>query len=257
VASAAWKETLSLLTRGLAHDLNNQLSCVVSLSELTATQLGPEHPCTQALNLIKKGGLRASQILQRLGQLHRSQTGQREFVNCSQAVGEAAELAQMILSRRVHVRTELPDATLAVHLDVAAFRQVLLELALNAGDAMPNGGILTFHVSSPTSAPALTHFRGTLPPLPCVCVSVQDHGQGITAHLLPRIFEPFFTTNPAKGCGVGLFNAVRFVENHQGAISVESTEGQGATFRLWLPQADLGEPPATTSPSSTNPTPRP
>ena len=162
----------------------------------------------------------------------------------------------MILSRRVQVRTELSNATLAVHLDPAAFRQVLLELALNAGDAMPNGGILTFHVSSPTSARLVTHSRGTPPTFPCVCVSVQDHGHGIAAPHLPRIFEPFFTSNPqAKGCGVGLFNAVRFVEEHQGAISVESTEGQGATFRLWLPQADLGEPPTSLSPSSTNPTP--
>jgi len=117
-----------------------------------------------------------------------------------------------------------------------------LNLALNAADAMPDRGLLSFRVTAYTQAQELTRAQGKFPRVPCACLSVQDNGAGISQRHLAHIFDPFFTTKPlTKGSGLGLYNARVFVEEHGGAISVDSTEGAGATFHVWLPQADFTE----------------
>jgi hypothetical protein len=127
-------------------------------------------------------------------------------------------------------------------MDAVEFRQVVLNLALNASDAMPKHGQLVFRVTEHAVAQDLAHCQGKFPRLPCLCLSVQDNGTGISARHLPHLFDAFFTTKPlTKGSGLGLYNARMFVEEHDGAISVDSAEGAGTTFRLWLPQADFTE----------------
>jgi hypothetical protein len=130
----------------------------------------------------------------------------------------------------------------AVYVDETELRQAIINLALNAVDAMPQGGSLTFAVSRHDAAPVLESGWGVSPRPPCVCLAVTDTGCGIPASRLPVIFDPFFTTKPAnQGAGLGLYNTRLFVEKHQGAIAVSSREGQGTTFRLWLPEADFTE----------------
>jgi two-component system, cell cycle sensor histidine kinase and response regulator CckA len=121
-------------------------------------------------------------------------------------------------------------------------RQVLVNLSLNAADAMADGGELLFSTALHEELPPLHAYQGGLPRLPAICISVSDDGCGIPAEHLNQIFDPFFTTKPLnKGSGLGLYNARLFVEKHRGAISVESTEGMGATFRIWLPKASFNE----------------
>lgn len=242
LSAAAWKETLALLTMGLAHDFNNLISGTVSLTELVLAQLGAAHPSTDTLKMIKQSSLQASQLVQRIVQLHRSKAGQREYLDFNQVVAEVVELVRKVLPRRIRVATEPAQASLPVYLDAVEFRQVVLNLALNAADAMPDRGALTFRVSAHTTPLLLINSQGQFPRLPCVCLSVQDTGSGINPRHLPHLFDPFFTTKPlTKGSGLGLYNARLFVESHGGAISVESTLGAGATFHLWLPQADFTE----------------
>jgi signal transduction histidine kinase len=242
LSTAAWKETLALVTMGLAHDFSNQLSGILSLTELVLSQLGRENPSAPTLDLIKQSALQASQLVHRIVNLHRSKTGLRQYLDLNQIVSELGELVRKVLPRRIVVETELAPGQLPVYLEAVEFRQVVLNLALNAADAMPQRGRLSFRVSVHTAAPTLTHCQGEFPRLPCVCLAVQDNGTGIAARHLPHIFDPFFTTKPlTKGSGLGLYNARMFVQEHGGAVSVESTEGAGTTFCLWLPQADFTE----------------
>jgi signal transduction histidine kinase len=239
---AAWKETLALLTMGLAHDFNNLMSGILSLTELMIAQLGPQSPQTPTLNMVKQSSLQASQLIQRIVSLHRSKTGVRHYMDLNQVVSELVELVCKVLPRRIRVETKLAEGPLPVYLDEVEFRQVVLNLALNAADAMPDRGALTFRVTAHAEPQELAHAQGQFPRLPCVCLSVQDNGTGISKRHLAHIFDPFFTTKPlTKGSGLGLYNARVFVEEHSGAISVDSAEGAGATFHLWLPQADFTE----------------
>ena len=242
LSTTAWKETLALLTMGLAHDFSNLMSGILSLTELILSQTAAEDKHLASLNLIKQSSLQASQLVQRIVSLHRSKTGARQYLDLNQAVAELVELVGKVMPRRIRIQTELPPGQLAVYMDAVEFRQVLLNLALNAADAMPHRGELIFRLTAHTTAPELVHVHGRFPRLPCVCLTVQDNGSGIAARHLPHLFDPFFTTKPiTKGSGLGLYNARVFVEEHGGAISVESTEGAGASFHLWLPQADFTE----------------
>jgi len=239
---AAWKETLALLTMGLAHDFNNLMSGILSLTELMIAQMGPDSPQAPTLLMVKQSSLQASQLIQRIVSLHRSKTGVRQYLDLNQVVPEMVELVCKVLPRRIRVETKLAAGQLPVYMDGVEFRQVVLNLALNAADAMPDRGRLTFQVMAHTEPQALAQAQGKFPRVPCVCLSVQDNGTGISERHLAHIFDPFFTTKAlTKGSGLGLYNARVFVEEHGGAISVDSVEGLGATFHLWLPQADFTE----------------
>jgi len=112
---------------------------------------------------------------------------------------------------------------------------------------MPKGGLLTVSTSRHETLPEMENLKGVAPSLPCVCLTIEDTGCGIKNRHLASIFDPFFTTK-AKGSGLGLYNARLAVEKQRGAISVKSTEGVGATFQIWLPEADLSEPPPQSAP---------
>ena len=242
LSSAGWKETLATLTMGLAHDFSNVLAGILSLSESFLAQIQPDHPFKEGLGLIKQNAWLACQLVQRIMNLHRCKTGEQNYHDLNEIITELVDLVQRILPRRISVQSELASQPLPLYVDAVEFRQVILNLALNAADAMPHRGRLVFRSSLHPEAPQLSHLHGSMPRLPCVCLSVSDNGCGIPPRHLPFLFDPFFTTKPVnKGSGLGLYNARLFVEKHAGAISVESTEGVGTLFQVWLPQADFTE----------------
>lgn len=240
LSTAAWKETLAVLTLGMAHDFRNIMAGIHSLSESYLAEVEESHPFQEGLTLIKKNSLQASQLVQRMINLHLGQTGERNYHNLNDIATDLVELISKILPRRIRVGTELTDVSLPVYADIVELRQVVINLLLNAADAMPQGGTLTLQTSQHDSLPALEHMKGALPRLPCVCLSIRDTGIGIKERHLASIFDPFFTTK-SKGSGLGLYNARIAVEKHQGAISVQSGEGTGTCFQVWLPQADFSE----------------
>ncbi|MFM1768328.1 MAG: hypothetical protein RJA22_857 [Verrucomicrobiota bacterium] len=243
LAAAAWKETLALLTTGLAHDFNNILAGVHALSESFLEQLDTAHPFHEGLTLMKRNTQSASQLVQRIIQLHHVRTGQRAYHDLNAAAGEAGELVRKVIPRRIEFSTRLAGEALPVYADAVELQQVLINLALNAADAMSERGTLQFRTAAHAAAPAAAAGGvGTPPAGPCVSLAVEDTGCGIAPRHLRTIFEPFFTTKPMnKGSGLGLYNARLFAEKHGGALTVESTEGRGTTFTLWLPQADFTE----------------
>jgi signal transduction histidine kinase len=242
LSSAAWKETLGVLTMGLAHDFSNIMAGIHSLSESFLAQVNDQHPFYEGLGLIRQQSMHASQLVHRIVELHHGKTGERNYRDLNEFMNDLVDLARKLLPRRVEVATELSSEALPVYVDGVEFRQVILNLTLNAADAMPNGGKLIYRTSLHHEAPPVCQLSGPLPRLPIVCLSVQDTGCGIPTRNLASIFDPFFTTKPMnKGSGLGLYNARLFIEKHQGAIWVESSVGVGTTFYLWLPQADFSE----------------
>ncbi|HOW67579.1 MAG TPA: ATP-binding protein [Candidatus Paceibacterota bacterium] len=242
LSTAAWKETLAVLTMGLAHDFSNIMAGIHSLSESFLTQIKADHPFHEGLALIKHHSLQASQLVHRIINLHHGKTGERHYHNLNEIVSDLVDLVQKILPRRVQVTTLLAPEALPLYVDAVEFRQVIINLTINAADAMPQGGKLLVQTSMHDDYPVCGHVEGSWPRLPAICLTVQDDGCGIHARYLASIFDPFFTTKAMnKGSGLGLYNARLFVEKHQGAISVDSTEGAGTCFRIWLPQADFTE----------------
>ncbi len=242
LSSSAWKETLATLTMGLAHDFSNILAGILSLSESFMAQTEAAHPFNPGLKLIRENALQACQLVQRMMNLHRSQTGVQNYVDLNEALAELTDLVQRVLPRRIVVETHPSSHQLPLYVDAVELRQVILNIALNAAESMPQRGRLVLRSELREAAPEPTHLVGKLPKFPCVCLSARDTGCGIAPRHLPFIFDPFFTTKPVnKGSGLGLYNARLFVERHRGALSVTSEEGVGTEFTIWLPLADFSE----------------
>lgn len=242
VSSAVWKDTLATLTMGLAHDFSNMMAGIIAYSEEFLSKTEPEHPFREGLALIRQNSFEAAQLVQRITNLHRCKTGERTYHDLNQLIAELTDLVKKILPRRIELEYKLNSDSLPVYMDGVEFRQVLLNLALNAADAMPNRGKLILSTRRLSKAVEIPNKQGTPPRAPVLCLSVQDTGCGIPERHLDSIFDAFFTTKPLnKGSGLGLYNARLFAEKHHGAISVESTEGVGTTFHLWLPEADFTE----------------
>jgi nitrogen-specific signal transduction histidine kinase len=240
LSTAAWKETLAVLTLGMAHDFTNIIAGIHSLSESFLAQMDDNHPFREGLSLVKNNSLQASQLVKRMINLHLGQTGERNYHNLNDIAGDLMELVKKILPRRIQLVADLSPLQLPGYLDAVEFRQVVINLLLNAADAMPRGGRLTLRTSRHEQLPVLENMKGAAPRLPCLCLTIEDTGGGIKPRHLASIFDPFFTTK-AKGSGLGLYNARLAVEKLQGAISVISKPGEGTSFQIWLPEADFSE----------------
>jgi len=242
LSSAAWKETLSILTMGLAHDFGNVMAGIHALSETLVDQAGGNNEFNEGVALIKQNARQASQLVHRIINLHQGKTGESNYHNLNEVTADLADLVRKVIPRRMELAVDLATEALPVYLDVVELRQVVINLVLNAIDAMPQTGRLVLRTSGFAALPPFENFQGTLPRLPAARLSVEDNGCGIKPRHLPGVFDAFFTTKPAnKGSGLGLYNARLFIEKHRGAITVDSKEGAGSTFHLWLPQADFTE----------------
>ncbi len=238
----SWKENLGTLTMGLAHDFCNIMTGIVALSETFGSELGENSPLRDGLNMIRSTAIEAGQLSQRIRQLHHGTPGEKNYHDLNEIVTGIAAVLQKVLPRRVRVQLELADGQLPVYLDEVELRQVLVNLALNAADAMPNSGQLTFRTARHPEFPTVKNLHGVRPHAPIACLSVQDTGAGIPESFVNSIFDPFFTTKPlGKGSGLGLYNTRLFAEKHGAGISLESVEKVGTTFHLWFGQADFTE----------------
>jgi hypothetical protein len=179
-------------------------------------------------------------LVQRILSLHQGRVGQRNYYNANELVADTLEIVRKTI-RRITLHTAFSADQLPLYIDPIEFRQALVNLILNASDAMPDGGDLYLSTALYQEPAFPEHLQGSMPSAP-VCIEVRDTGTGIPPEYLTQIFDPFFTTKPLnKGSGLGLYNARLFVEKHAGGISVESVENEGTTFRIWLPKANFTE----------------
>ncbi|GEJ55880.1 ATP-binding protein [Anaeromyxobacter diazotrophicus] len=231
-------EALGQLAGGVAHDFNNLLTAILSFGRFVRADLGEGHPSRPDVEEILASAERAATLTRQLLAFSRRQVLEPRVLDLGESVRGVEKMLRRLIGEDVQLETRIAPGTGPVLADPGHVEQVILNLALNARDAMPGGGRLILEVAEvPAGAPE----RGgdpELPPGPLVRLTLTDTGVGMDEATLPRIFEPFFTTKPAgKGTGLGLSTVYGIVVQSGGAIRVRSAPGQGSTFTVYLPRA--------------------
>jgi len=205
--------------------------------EQVAAQAGPYVELTRAQGAAKRGAALARQLLE----FSRRRALQVQRLNLNDVVNEFVRLVGGLLSEEVTLQLELAPDLPAVLVDAGGLEQVLMNLTLNARDAMPEGGMLRLATGvADVSAEQCLGHAGARPGRH-VCLTVADSGEGMDERVLGHLFEPFFTTKePGKGTGLGLMVVQSIAEQHKGFVEVESVMGQGAAFRIFLPLEGAG-----------------
>jgi len=216
------------MAAGVAHEINNPLTTVAGFTELWLEEMGLENPMRAELEMVTKETRRAREVVSRLLDFARQRSPIKERVGLNEVVRESLDLVRHYLALHgVELRERYAGELPWVEIERGGVKQVLLNLAHNAVQAMPEGGVLTVE----TGAEARARGQG-------VYVLVADTGAGIAEENLRHLFEPFFTTKaPGQGTGLGLALSYGIIAEHGGDISVDSRPGEGAHFRVWLPLA--------------------
>lgn len=236
-------DALGKLAGSVAHDFNNLLTVIGGGAQLAQTSLPPGHRARDELALVLDAAQRAVGVTHQLLAFSRRQVMRPEPIDLNATVQGSLGLLQRLLGSNVAIRTELDPAAQLVRVDAVQCQQMLLNLAINAGDAMPQGGTLTLATRSVTGESA--HADPPIASGDYTLLRVSDTGIGMDAQTLARAFEPFFTTkDQGRGTGLGLATVYGIVEQSQGAIRVRSTPGAGTTFDVFLPVTHAAQPAA-------------
>ena len=224
------------LAAGVAHEFNNILTIIQGYASLLLSRTPPQQPQATSLRHILDGTERASRLVNQLLAFSRQQMLQPEPVDFNQVVERVGRMLDQTVEENVRVHLQLAPDLPRVAADAGMLEQIVLNLAINARDAMPQGGDLVIRTALVEVGPGSEHRHPEARPGRFVCLTVADTGCGMDAQTLSRLFEPFFTTKDVgKGTGMGLATVYGIVKQHQGWIEVESHPGQGSTFRVLLP----------------------
>jgi PAS domain S-box-containing protein len=228
-------EALGRLAGGVAHDFNNRLVVIMGYAQLVKERLPKASPLAQHTERVIESALRAAELTQQLLAYGRHQVLDARVFDLSATVDNMRRVLERLMGDDVELVTRACASHPHVLGDVGQIEQVIINLAINARDAMPHGGQLSLETNNVTLAP---NESDTLAAGEYVALVVRDSGSGIPASVLPSIFEPFFTTKEVgRGTGLGLATVEGIVHQSSGAIQVESQLGQGTTFTILLPKA--------------------
>jgi signal transduction histidine kinase len=230
-------EAVGRLAGGVAHDFNNLLTAIIGYAELIATRTTSNSLAKQNAELIRKAGEQAAALTRQLLAFSRKQILQPKVIDLNSLVVEMERLLRRVIGERFDLQSH-PDADNGrVKADPSQLEQVVLNLGVNARDAMPRGGKLVIRTENVTlDRQSAQQLSASLSPGEYVMLSVTDTGAGMDEETMSHIFEPFFTTKgPGKGTGLGLATVYGIVRQTGGGISVESEVGKGSTFRIYLP----------------------
>jgi two-component system cell cycle sensor histidine kinase/response regulator CckA len=231
-------EAVGRLAGGVAHDFNNMLSVILGYSELAAAGLAPSDERFAHLQEVRKAGKRAADLTKQLLLFSRHQDPEQRVLDLNKLLGGADKLFRRLLGEDVELEYQPTSAPTPIRANPGHVEQVLMNLVVNARDAMPTGGKLTLATSSIVLSSAAELGVPSLGPGAYIRVSVSDTGTGMDRATQERIFEPFFTTKDAgKGTGLGLSMVFGIVQQSSGAIEVQTKLGQGTTFHLYFPRA--------------------
>jgi len=231
-------EAIGRLAGGVAHDFNNILSIIMGHGELLLATAGGDERARNGLEQIRRAADRAASLTQQLLAFSRKQVLQPKVLDLNEAVADVQKMLSRVIGEDIELVASLHPSLVPVKADPGQVEQVLMNLAINARDAMPHGGKLMMETSNVDVGLELARdlelVHGAY-----VMLKVTDSGHGMDAETLVHIFEPFFTTKPmGKGTGLGLSTVYGIVKQSGGSIQVESEEGRGTTFRIYLPVAE-------------------
>jgi len=235
VRQASKLEAIGTLAGGIAHDFNNLLTGVLGYAELLLSR-EPDARSARNLRSIQQLAERGAGLVRQLLVFSRGQSGQRVPVDLNEVIANHARLLRRVIGEDVHQVLDLAPDLHTVSADAGQVEQVLMNLAINARDAMPGGGTLTITTSNVVLGEEPDGAALHAQPGCYACVRVSDTGHGMDAATLERAFEPFFTTKPVgQGTGLGLATVYGIVRQHGGAIDVDSVPGRGTTVTFYLP----------------------
>jgi PAS domain S-box-containing protein len=230
-------DSIGQLAGGVAHDFNNMLAVIQMQADLLKTTCKVSTAQTEFVDEIIAATQRATALTRQLLTFSRKQTIQQEDLDLNESINSMTKLLRRTLGANIQMQFKFAMQKLMVHADAGMMDQVLMNLAVNSRDAMPNGGKLIIETSSVEFDQQDASQSAKIRPGSYVCLFVSDTGCGIPPENLPRIFEPFFTTKGVgKGTGLGLATVFGIVNQHQGWVDVYSEVGQGTTFRVYLPR---------------------
>ena len=237
-------ETLGMLAGGIAHDLNNVLAPI--LTSVGALSARASHSTDRTmLATVEVSAQHGADLVRQLLAFARGSKAQRDTVAIAGLLGSVQRLLQPAMPTNIELRVSPDDGLWAVHADATQLRQVLLNLCINARDAMPDGGYLIISAENVTLETPPPCVQGDAKPGRYVRLSVADTGTGIPKEIVAKIFDPFFTTKSAgKGTGLGLMNVTEIVKAHGGFLDLDSEVGAGTVFRLHLPALECKAPVA-------------
>ncbi len=220
-------EAIGQLTGGIAHDFNNLLSVILSYSTLIANDLKPQDPIRGDLLEIKAAGERAAGLVRQLLAFSRRQVLEPRVVDLNGIVSGMEKMLQRLIGEDIELSATPASSPALANVDPGQVEQVIMNLAVNARDAMPEGGKLTIETAHPGATPG-----------PHLMLAVSDTGAGMDAATQARVFEPFFTTKEkGKGTGLGLSTVFGIVRQSAGTVWLYSEQGKGTSFKIYLPAA--------------------
>jgi PAS domain S-box-containing protein len=217
-------EAIGNLAGGIAHDFNNLLTVINSYADLALMELDPKGEPAAYLRKIRKSGERAGSLTAQLLAFGRKQVIEPRVLDVNREVGNLLDMLRRVIGENIELVTELGSDLRPVEIDSGQLEQIVINLVVNARDAMPRGGTLTITTRNAEGVST-----------PFAVLSVSDTGEGIPGNIREHIFEPFFTTKDDMGTGLGLSTVYGIVEQNGGHVRVDSSPGRGSSFDVWLP----------------------
>jgi PAS domain S-box-containing protein len=229
-------ESVGRLAGGVAHDFNNLLTVINGYSDFILQGMGPNDPLYPHVHEIKRAGERAASLTSQLLAFSRKQVIEPRPLDLNGVVNDAERMLERLIGEDIELVTKLDPELGQTMADRGQIDQVIMNLAVNARDAMPVGGRLEITTSNAELEPGSAAANSETPPGKYLLLTVSDNGLGMDAHTLQNVFEPFFTTKEhGQGTGLGLSTVYGIVRQAGGCIEVKSTVGRGTTFRIYLP----------------------
>ncbi|MFH1060049.1 MAG: ATP-binding protein [Pseudomonadota bacterium] len=239
VIRARKMEAVGNLASGIAHDFNNLLQAISGFTQVLLARSWLDEETARGLTQIDQATQRGADLVKRIISFGFSASDDLRPLDLNAEVSRVLDVLTRTIPKMVEFRSDLAGGLKAVKTSASALEQVLLNLALNANDAMPAGGQVSISTRNVALDPAAARALGGIAPGAYVRLRVADTGQGMAREVRDKIFDPFFTTKPhGKGSGLGLFTVYGIVRGHQGYIACESQPGQGTSFDIYLPATD-------------------
>ena len=231
-------EAVGRLTAGIAHDFNNLLTAINGFSELIRSQLRPEDPLCEPVDQVLSAGQRAAHLVRQLMAFSRKEASRAQVIDVNSVVGDLNQMLRRTIGEDIHLELRLAPQLWPVSIDPTHLDQLIINLVVNARDAMVGGGRLTIETFNVVLDEAYAARHLEVQPGEYVQLIISDTGVGMSDEVKAHLFEPFFTTKGAgRGTGLGLATVYSIVKQSGGHIWVESQEGVGTTFRIYLPRA--------------------